>query len=324
LKKSLRPSAIKEDLVTPANRNYMERLRGNMSEAEAKGKDKVALGSASIFVSTLLVLIAILNFPACRSAKKIQTAMAKKDTIVQVNTTASEADLKADSVRFINDALTRVEGHRINFKTFSAKVKVNFEGSDGKDYEFNAFIRMEKDRIIWVSINALLGIEAFRAIITPDSVKIINKLEKTVQFRSVSYLKEIANFSFDFATLQDIIVGNPVYLDSNILFYSKNENGISLMSVGQFFRNYILLNGNDYTLKHSKLDDIDVLKARTCDFTFGDYEKKDSILFSTFRKISVAERSKSDIQLVFKQFNFNEALSFPFNIPKNYKRKKAL
>ena len=251
--------------------------------------------------------------------------MAKKDTVVQqVNSSATEADLKADSIRFIRDAYNRVLNHHINYNTFSAKVKVNYEGADGKDYEFNAFLRMEKDRVIWISINALLGIEAFRAIITPDSVKVINKLEKTVQFRSVNYLKEIANFSFDFQTLQDLIIGNAVYLDSNILFYSKNENGISLMSVSQFFRNYILLNGNDYTLKHSKLDDLDVLRARTCDFTFGDYEKKDTILFSTYRKISVVEKSKFDIQLVFKQFNFNEPLSFPFTIPKNYKRQKAL
>ena len=249
----------------------------------------------------------------------------KKDTTRQkVDSTVSAEDLKADSIRFIKDAYSKLQSHHIDFKTFSAKVKVNYEGADGKDYEFNAFLRMEKDRIIWISINALLGIEAFRAVITPDSVKVINKLEKTAQFRSVSYLKEIANFSFDFKTLQDLIIGNAVYLDTNILFYSKNENGISLLSVGQFFRNYVLLNSNDYTLKHSKLDDIDVLRTRTCDFTFGDYEKKDTMLFSTYRKISVVEKSKLDIQLSFKQFNFNDPLSFPFSIPKNYKRQKAL
>lgn len=276
-------------------------------------------------LATILGIVAMFNMTACRSAKKIQTAMSKKDTIAQkIDSSVSEADLKADSVRFIHEAYSRLLRHHIDFTTFSAKVKVNYEGGDGKDYEFNAFLRMEKDKVIWISINALLGIEAFRAVITPDSVKVINKLEKTVQFRSVNYLKELANFSFDFKTLQDLIIGNAVYLDSNILFYTKNENGISLMSVGQFFRNYLLLNGNDYTLKHSKLDDIDVLRARTCDFTFGDYEKKDTMLFSTYRKISVAEKSKLDIQLVFKQFNFNEPLSFPFTIPKNYKRQKAL
>ena len=251
--------------------------------------------------------------------------MAKKDTVSKiVDSTVTAEDLKADSIRFIHDAYNRVLQHHINFNTFSGKVKVNYEGADGKDYEFNAFIRMEKDRIIWISINALLGIEAFRAVITPDSVKIINKLEKTVSFRSVNYLKELANFSFDFQTLQDVIIGNAIYLDSNILFYTKNENGISLLSVGPYFRNYVLLNGNDYTLKHSKLDDIDVRRTRTCDFIFGDYEKKDTILFSTYRKISVVEKSKLDIQLSFKQFNFNEALSFPFTIPKNYKRKNPL
>jgi hypothetical protein len=291
---------------------------------------KVFTKSNFLILSTLtsfptLIFLSIIFLPACRSAKKIQTAMSKKDTVAQlVNSTATEADLKADSIKFIRDAYSRVLNHHIDYKTFSAKVKVNYEGADGKDYEFNAFLRMEKDRFIWISINALLGIEAFRAIITPDSVKVLNKLEKTVKIRSVSYLKEVANFSFDFQTLQDLIIGNAVYLDSNILFYSKNDNGISLMSVGQFFRNYILLNGNDYTLKHSKLDDLDVLRARTCDFTFGDYEKKDTLLFSTYRKISVVEKSKLDIQLVFKQFNFNEPLSFPFTIPKNYKREKAL
>ena len=279
--------------------------------------------SMSIGVAGLIFLM--LSLPACRSAKKIQTAMAKKDTVTKaVDSTVTAEDLKADSIRFIHDAYNRLLKHHIDFQTFSAKVKVNYEGSDGKDYEFNAFIRMEKDHIIWISINALLGIEAFRALITPDSVKIINKLEKTVSYRSVSYLKDIANFSFDFQTLQDVIIGNAIYLDSNILFYTKNENGISLMSVGPFFRNYLLLNGNDYTLKHSKLDDIDVRKARTCDFSFSDYEKKDTMLFSTYRKISIAEKSKLDIQLSFKQFNFNEALSFPFTIPKNYKRQKPL
>ncbi len=49
---------------------------------------------------------------------------------------------------------------------------------------------LQKDKIIWISINAtLLGIEAFRAVITPDSVKVLNKLDKVYQLRSVSYLQ---------------------------------------------------------------------------------------------------------------------------------------
>ena len=56
----------------------------------------------------------------------------------------------------------------------------------------------------------LLGIEAFRAIITPDSVKVLNKLDKVYQLRSVGYLQEMSHLPFDFNTLQSIVLGNPI------------------------------------------------------------------------------------------------------------------
>jgi outer membrane lipoprotein-sorting protein len=40
--------------------------------------------------------------------------------------------------------------------------------------------------------------------------------------------------------------------------------------------------------------------------------------FATKRRISIAEKKKLDIRLDFKQYAFNETVSFPFSIPKNY------
>jgi hypothetical protein len=39
---------------------------------------------------------------------------------------------------------------------------------------------------------------------------LMNKLEKTVQYRSIAYLTEITQVPFDFYSLQDLIIGNPV------------------------------------------------------------------------------------------------------------------
>lgn len=275
----------------------------------------------SIAVGVIYMSAIITCLPFCRSAKKIQTAILKKDTVSGEKVIRSEEDLKADSLRFIRSMMGKIEAQKIKFKTFSGKVKVNFEGFDGKNYEFNAFVRIEKDHVIWVLINAVLGIEAFRVMITPDSVKVLNRLDKNVQLRSVNYLKEVAHLPVDFHTLQDLLIGNPIFLDSNIVFYRKDENGVSLMSVGELFRNYITLSGTDLLVKHSKLDDLDQMRSRTCDITYGDYEKRDTIHFSTYRKISVAEKTKLDVQMGFKSYNFNETLSFPFSIPRNYKRK---
>lgn len=280
---------------------------------------KICYGLLRMLAALLLIGISVLG---CRSAKKITTAIAKKDTLgVKKADTSAMVDLKADSIRYIRQVYSQIENNLIDCNTFSAKMKVHYEGSDGKDYEFNAFLRLQKNKVIWVSINALLGIEAFRAIITPDSVKVLNKLDKVYQLRSVSYLQEVSHLPFDFQTLQALILGNPIYLDSAIDFYRKDEQGISLMSEGKLFRNYITLDKDDLRIRHSKLDDVDRLRARSCDLTFGDYEKKGDVLFSTYRKIAVAEKARLDIELNFKQYSFNEDLNFPFNIPKNYKPK---
>lgn len=275
-----------------------------------------------------LAAILIGGMAGCRSAKKIQKVMAvpssRKDTVVAgpVNTPEPPVDRKADSLRVIRQTLAQLAKNRIDFQTFSSKMKVHYEGGDGKDNEFNAYIHIKKDSMIWLSINLGLGIEAFRVLITPDSVKILDKLKKVARLRSVSYLQEEIHLPIDFRTLQDLLMGNPIYLDSsNILFYKKEQAGISLLSIGGLFRNYLTLNSGDNTLRHCKLDDIDPMHARTCDLTYGDYEQKDTLRFSSYRKISVAEKSKVDIELSYKQYRFNEPLSFSFTVPKNYKRK---
>ncbi len=264
------------------------------------------------------MIVAVIGLLAsCRSTKRIQTAISKKDTS-QVMVTG-KPDSKADSMLFIKQVFNTIETNKISFNTFSAKVKVDFEGNDGKKSDFNAFIRLKKDSVLWISINAALGIEAFRIMVTPDSVKVLNKLDKVVQLRSVGYLQEVARIPLSFAELQDLIVGNAPYLDSNIVSYKNEGTSISLVSIGKLFKHFLTVSKNDYRIQHSKLDDVDNIRARTCDITYGDYQTRNGVVFSTFRKITVSEKSKLDIEMQFKQFDFNEQLNFPFNIPKNYK-----
>jgi hypothetical protein len=255
---------------------------------------------------------------SCRSTKTIQTAIAKKDTTVVIPIADHGA---ADSLLYIKKIWDTIRKNTIEFQTFSAKIKVDFEGSEGKKSPpFNAFIRLKKDSILWVNINAALGFDAFRVLITPDSVKVINKLNRTVQLRSVGYLQELTKIPMTFSDLQNLLVGNPIFLDSNINSYKKDDKSISLISLGILFKHLLTVNKDDFTLQHSKLDDVDAIRARTAYLTYGDYQSKNGFHFSTHRKITVSEKSKLDIEMEFKQFDFNVDLSFPFTIPKNYKR----
>jgi hypothetical protein len=62
------------------------------------------------------------------------------------------------------------------------------------------------------------------------------------------------------------------------------------------------------------------VRNRTADLTYSDYETKKNVSVSTKRRISISEKKKLDIKLEFKQFTFNEDVSFPFSVPKNFKR----
>jgi hypothetical protein len=265
---------------------------------------------------SLVILIGLLA--SCRSTKKIQTAITRKDSAITVIVPPGQT--KNDTILLIRSALIRVDSNRIDFRTFSAKVNVDYSGSDGKKYDVNANIRMYKDSIIWVNVNAVLGIDAMRLLVTKDSVKLIDKLNKTYTARSVDYLQDVTSLPLNLYILQDLIIGNPVFLDSNIVSYSTNNNQIALLSLGKLFKNLITLNEADKILLHSKLDDADPIRNRTADLTYSDYESKKGVPFSTKRRIIVTEKNRLDIKLEFKQYDFNQDVSFPFSIPKNYDR----
>jgi len=262
----------------------------------------------------IFILLAIITLASCRSTKKIQTAIEKKDTVETVTTP------KIDTTQLINNALLTLKNNRIDYKTFSAKVDVDYRGGDDKHYDVNANLRMHKDSLIWISVNAVFGIEAMRLLINKDSVFLLDKLNKTYLTRSIDYLQEVSGLPLTLSNLQDILAGNPVFIDS-VVSYSNDNSTISLLSIGKTFKNLVTINGEKNVLVHSKLDDLDITRSRTADLNYDDYENKKGKSFSSKRRITVAEKNKLDISLNFKQYEFDNDLSFPFSIPKNYKLK---
>jgi hypothetical protein len=266
-----------------------------------------------------LALMFIGVLASCRSTKKIQTAISKKDTTAVKITMVDTRE--RDSILMVHNVWQQVKDNRINYRTFKAsKVNVDYRGADEKKYDFNASVQMFKDSAIWISATAILGIEAMRVLITKDSVKLLNKNDKTYTARSITYLQEITELPLDLPTLQDLIIGNPVFLDSTISSYSAAGGQITILTIGRFFKNLLTFNASDKTVLRSKLDDAEILHSRTADLTYSDYESKKNILFSTKRGIAVAEKKRLDIKLDFRQYEFDVDVSFPFSIPKNYQR----
>jgi len=266
-------------------------------------------------IASVLLFCSALVFVQCRSGRAITKAIAPRDT------TGIVIKSGADSVLLYNAVKANLRKNYIDYRTFSAKIKLEVEDSKGKKPDLVANVRMIKDSVIWISISAtILNVEVFRVYIRPDSVVLLNKQEHTVQYRSLDYLQEITDIPFDFKTLQDLIVGNPVFFDSNNINVRRTEGYLLVSSLGKEFKNLLTISVADNLLQHSKLDDLDVARNRTADFTYDDYINSGGFSFSTYRQIIATEKNKLDVRMNFKQFEFNKELSLSFSVPKNYKK----
>jgi uncharacterized protein DUF4292 len=279
---------------------------------------KFRINNVGILAIFTLVLLITQSLTSCKTAKKIQASIDKKDTTsIHITNTSAE-----DSLKVIKNEMNALHKKQIDFKTFSAKIKVEYEDSKGKQPNITAYVRILKDSLIWISGYAtVFNIEAFRVLINKDSVFVLDKINKEVKLRSMDFLQEVTQIPFDLLTLQNLFVGNPVFLTDSVISYKETESRILIATLGGYFKHLLTLNKSDRLLVHSKLDDVNVTRNRTADITYGEYENNNGVPFSTYREITVSEKNKLDIHLNFKQYEFNKVLPITFNIPSNYSRR---
>ncbi|HMO33588.1 MAG TPA: DUF4292 domain-containing protein [Lacibacter sp.] len=265
-----------------------------------------------------IVLTGIALLAACRSTKNIQQAIVKKDTVEVIKV---YNPTHADTLNMVYQLLDSVARKQISYQTFSAKIKVSYSNQKGKQPDFTANIRMQKDSLIWISLSNDIGIEGLRIVINADSIMVLDKLANTYQQRPLSSIQEVSQIPFALSDLQRLLVGLPLFFnkDSILAYANKQPGGYTLLSSGDLFRHLLSINP-DFTLERSKLDDTDPVLNRTADLFYRDYEEKTGVVFSTYREIFISQQNKLNVQLKFKDYRFNEALTFPFSIPKRYKR----
>jgi hypothetical protein len=148
-----------------------------------------------------------------------------------------------------------------------------------------------------------------------------DKLNKTIQYQTVAYLQEITQLPFDFSTLQDLIIGNPVYVTGDIKSYKDDGNLVTLTMLGSLFKHLMTFEKGQFNLMFSKLDDVDMTRSRSANLAYDKYEPNGKWQFATVRRVTVAEKTRVDVDMEFKQVEFDKQQNYPFNIPRGYKLK---
>lgn len=133
----------------------------------------------------------------------------------------------------------KVNQNHLDYNWFSAKLSGKIE-IDGEDTPVSANLRIKKDSVIWLSVSALLGIEVARIQITPDSLKLMNRINKTYWVGDFEDLENSYGIPLNYKQLEQVLVGQ---------ISLENHKMRSIVSENQ----YLLFNRNNKETPQSKV-----------------------------------------------------------------------
>ena len=160
-----------------------------------------------------------------------------------------------------------------------------------------------------------------RILISKDSIIIIDKMKKEVYRRNLDYVRDLLHIPVSLSVLQDLLVGNPVYLSDSISGIKQTSSVISFTATSNNLLNRVDVFADDFLLQQSYLTATDTLQPRSCDLTYGDYNLVDNRNFPSRRKIFVESKTATIISINTTKVNFDAPVSFPFNVPDSYEEK---
>ncbi len=254
-------------------------------------------------LNKILIVCCLLAIVSCKAKKQIVADRPPVSPVVKPKNDL-EKELKA------------IRTQQAGFNSFSGKAKTNLN-IDGNSNDCTLNIRISNNKKIWVSVTALLGIEVARAVITPDSILVINRLQSVYIKKPFSFIYSYTNKHVDFPMLQALLVGNAIpSLMNDSTKYLTADNQVTLSGNLQDIV-YKMAFGVDLKVTQtSLLNDAQSqsLQVNNSSFIMGGTLKVPSQIAIA----SVAKNRKVQVNLHYIKVDFNLQQDYPFNIPDGY------
>lgn len=229
------------------------------------------------------------------------------------------------STPIADPALPAVKARNTDFIYLSAKGKAQITLKDNQQGA-NLAVRLRRDSIIWVS-GSLLGIEGVRAVLTPDSVRVVNRLEKSYFVGGYDYLSRLLQVPVSFGQVQALLLGDYLPAPAGTRPTVAAEAGGQRVAYPQGRLQTELLLGTSGRVQQLKLEDVAPEKSGrrlTVDYAdFRDLQTAAGIPFAHDLNVRAEQpNARTTARLLYNKVAVGERLEFPFSIPKGYVRMK--
>lgn len=205
----------------------------------------------------------------------------------------------------------------IAYKTVECRSECIFR-DQFNEQNFTAHIRIQKDQKIWISLTGPLSIEGARLLITPDTVSLIDRINKKFYTGSYSAFQTKYKIPISYFDIQKILVGdfnidskrdNCLIQDELQICTQKNDSVIYT-----FYSN-----PKNYTIEKIRVKDR--FSNRNLDITFAGYQIISGNQFSFNKNFEIYTNNEiAKLQMDFTKVEYNKTLEFSFSIPETYEK----
>ena len=217
----------------------------------------------------------------------------------------------ASSIRNLsaNHIIREVERNQFEFDNLETKFNVKVKGDN--NIGLKGQMRIQNDSVIWVSLSLKLGIEVARVMITDDSVKFMNRTNKTYLSECVESFRDSGIPEFGdsgvLELLQNLLVGNDINFKEKYKV-TIEDNCYKLSSD----RNTFLVTPKTFKVKSYQLSAVSV--------KYDNFQEVNGRLLPTKIILDASDIFDINIEIDYSEIKVGEELEFPFNISKKYNR----
>lgn len=211
---------------------------------------------------------------------------------------------------------------RANISVTGRNLRQNVRGS----------VRVKRDSIILLSFNMFAGIEAARIKLTPDSVFVIDRINREYFKGRYVESQAILPFNLDFFELQSVFIGNPPNLNAEftgllkdvsdnesytILKFTENSRYRQNISDGIQIKNTEVYIDNNLLVNHVHIEDSG--SGYNYKIEYDSYSEIEGVVLPSIIEIlQTKEENSIIINFQMSGIEINRDLNFAFSIPEKY------
>lgn len=225
-----------------------------------------------------------------------------------------------------NELVSDILDNDLKYTTISGKMNLEIlPANSKKGMKTGTFVKLIRDSIIQISIRPVLGMEVFRVSITPDSLYVLDRMNKKYAIENINDFRQSQGAYFNYYNLQALLT-NSLFLPGK---QSVENKDYSLFDISTTSDMYLMKTIDESGMLYNfAIDSSDKIastlilspkKNYTLQWSYSDFIKDADYVYPTQILANVdINKKRFDLKISYTKLDFDKKLDIDNSVSSKY------